>query len=186
MLNTSSPKVRARMFLGILCRSDEIKRAESRPQVYLVASAVSQVVGQVAWSNRRRSLSSELQVRYLDDSKETMRVSNLFAELNSSTKCKIFCSVLTGALLGTLLSLLVNSSLVEISLNPFFSFYFGVLFILVGVVILFRVKSHASTSKRIVLLTLAVLVLTSGILSLFFQRRWLFHLTPPAKIPLYR
>ena len=43
--------------------------------------------------------------------------------------CRLVGAVISGALLGAALSFVVNCTLVEISLNPFFSFYFGILFL---------------------------------------------------------
>ena len=53
---------------------------------------------------------------------------------SSFCSCRVACACIGGALLGAALSFVVNCTLVEISLNPFFSFYFGLLF-LVGLVV---------------------------------------------------
>ena len=43
--------------------------------------------------------------------------------------------------IGALISFVVNCTLIEISLSPFFSFYFGLLFMAVGFLIFFRAGS---------------------------------------------
>lgn len=96
-----------------------------------------------------------------------------------------FGVMLGGACLGALLSFVVNCTLVEISLNPFFSFYFGILFIVVGIAILWRVNSHGSATKRWLLFLFATAVLVSGFLCFFFDKNWVFTLSAKAKIPLY-
>ena len=79
------------------------------------------------------------------------------------SKLRFFLAVLVGAALGTVLSFLVNSALVEISLNPFFSFYFGLLFGFVGTLIIYRVKSQEKFQKGVGLLVFGCLVLLSGL-----------------------
>jgi uncharacterized membrane protein YfcA len=51
-------------------------------------------------------------------------------------------SAIVGACLGAFISWIVNCTLVEISVNAFFSIYFGVLFVVVGVFMLWRIKSQ--------------------------------------------
>lgn len=104
---------------------------------------------------------------------------------NEKPKLRIFFAVAAGAGLGTALSFLVNSALVEISLNAFFSFYFGILFLFVGSVLIFRIKNNETFQKRIGLFIFAVLVLISGLLCFFFQPSWMFDLPPAAKVPIY-
>ena len=97
-----------------------------------------------------------------------------------------FLAVVSGALLGLVLSFLVNCTLVEISLNAFFRFYFGCLFVLVGGGILVRVCAQRQEPlRRLLLVTFALMVLSSGVLCFFFQDRWIFELGTAAKIPLY-
>lgn len=49
-------------------------------------------------------------------------------------------SLIVGSLNGVMIALIVNCTLLEISLNAFFSTYFGVLFISIGSTILWRVR----------------------------------------------
>merc|ERR1719305_703090 len=50
-------------------------------------------------------------------------------------------AALIGMGIGALISFVVNCTLIEISLSPFFSFYFGLLFMAVGFLIFFRAGS---------------------------------------------
>merc|ERR1712129_641312 len=54
----------------------------------------------------------------------------------------IFGIMDVGILLGVIISLIVNCTLVEISISSFFSLYFGILFIVVGGIILWRIFSQ--------------------------------------------
>jgi hypothetical protein len=104
----------------------------------------------------------------------------------SMLSVRSFLAVVSGALLGLLLSFLVNCTLVEISLNAFFRFYFGCLFVLVGGGILVRVCAQRQEPlRRLLLVTFALMVLASGVLCFFFEDRWIFELSTAAKIPLY-
>ena len=79
----------------------------------------------------------------------------------------------------------VDSTLVEISTNAFFSLYFGVLFMIIGIIIATRVhKSAYESFHRKLLLAFSVLIVVSGGLCVVAQRHT-FHLSPPAKVPLY-
>jgi len=98
-------------------------------------------------------------------------------------------SGITGVLLGIAISLIVNCTLVEISLSSFFSLYFGILFIFVGVVILWRVHSTESYDQqarpKTQLALFAVLIVISGFISIVLERDWFVGLKPMSKVPLY-
>ena len=97
-------------------------------------------------------------------------------------------SVLSGCLLGVLMSAITNSTLVEISLNTFFAFYFGLLFLLIGFMILWRIvvsKSQMESSRKPVLAVFACLVVVSGVLCLIFKHRWFFTMSVAQKVPIY-
>ncbi|CAE8642991.1 unnamed protein product, partial [Polarella glacialis] len=53
-----------------------------------------------------------------------------------------------GVLLGIIISLIVNCTLVEISISSFFSLYFGFLFVVVGGIILWRIFSQDSADSK--------------------------------------
>lgn len=88
-----------------------------------------------------------------------------------------------------LISLIVNVALIEISISPFFSTYFGVLFILVGCLILWRVISHEAEGpfqlKRLHLSAFAGTIILSGALCFVLDVRIFAGLAPWMKVPLY-
>lgn len=98
-------------------------------------------------------------------------------------------SSLVGGGLGVVISMVVNSALIEISISPFFSTYFGVLFILVGCLILWRVVSHEATDpmqmKKVHLAVFAGIIILSGMLCFMLDRRLFQGLAPWMKVPLY-
>lgn len=98
-------------------------------------------------------------------------------------------SGIIGAFLGMVISLIVNCTLVEISLSAFFSMYFGILFIAVGVIILWRILGQESTdgtqTKRLQLTCFAILIILSGLVCFVLERNWFVGLTALSKVPLY-
>ena len=92
-----------------------------------------------------------------------------------------------GAALGAAVSWVVNCTLVEVSLSPFFSFYFGVLFVLIGAVIAWRVKTTAeliSATRVPVLYGFAGFVVFCGGLCFVLDEHW-FTFSRWWKVPLY-
>ncbi|VWU49393.1 conserved membrane protein, unknown function [Hepatocystis sp. ex Piliocolobus tephrosceles] len=97
-------------------------------------------------------------------------------------------SSIIGMILGIICSLIVNCTLVEVSLSTFFSMYFGILFIVVGIIIFWRLSANIgdeSENRRTQLMVLAAMIILSGFLCLFFERTWLFSLSTIAKVPIY-
>ena len=112
-----------------------------------------------------------------------------------------------GMLLGLAVSLIINSTLVEISVSPFFALYFGLLFMSVGGIIIYRLNglslltgantdsSEADQSlllapedeqKRKKQLTFfACLILFSGFLCFILEKNWFVGLSWTTKVPLY-
>merc|ERR1712137_810387 len=96
-----------------------------------------------------------------------------------------------GVLLGIIISLIVNCTLVEISISSFFSLYFGILFIIVGGMILWRIFSQESDDcigspvKRKPLAAFAFLIILSGLICFTLEQRWYHGLLPLMKVPLY-
>lgn len=89
-----------------------------------------------------------------------------------------------GVLLGAFVSFTVNCTLVEISINAFFSFYFGVLFILIGGLILWRTQTGDHPHPAM-LRTFASLVVLSGVLCFFLEQNWFLHTHANWKVPMY-
>ena len=93
-----------------------------------------------------------------------------------------------GAIFGVAVSWIVNCTLVEISLNSFFSVYFGTLFLLIGGIIFWRIfaggPAMGQPARKPLLVTFASLVIVSGILCFVLDENWV-RLSSGAKVPLY-
>lgn len=94
-----------------------------------------------------------------------------------------------GGGLGVVTATMVNLALIEITVSPFFSMYFGGVFTLVGCIILWRVQSHdaadSTQAKKMHLSAFAFLIISSG-LTCFLLDRGVFHgMRPWTKVPLY-
>lgn len=119
---------------------------------------------------------------------------------------KAAMSGFVGGLLGMAISLIVNSTLVEISVSPFFALYFGILFMSVGGIIIYRLNGAAlfnsadvtndadqalllapeDEQKRKKQLTFfACLILVSGFLCFILEKNWFIGLSWTTKVPLY-
>ena len=119
---------------------------------------------------------------------------------------KAAMSGFVGMILGIAVSLIVNSTLVEISVSPFFALYFGLLFMSVGGIIIYRLNgstlfssSGGNTDADQALLLMpedekrrkkqltffASLILVSGFLCFILEKNWFVYLTWVGKIPLY-
>lgn len=98
-------------------------------------------------------------------------------------------SAIVGGVLGVVISMVVNLALIEISISPFFSMYFGILFTLVGCLILWRVLAHETTEplqmKKLHLSIFAGTIILSGALCFLLDRRMFVGLAPWMKVPLY-
>ena len=95
-----------------------------------------------------------------------------------------------GILLGIVISLIVNCTLVEISISAFFSLHFGFLFIFVGVIILWRMFSQDGAAdmqggKRTPLIAFACLIILLGVLCFTPEQQWYHGMSPILKVPLY-
>ncbi|KAF4674545.1 hypothetical protein FOL47_009071 [Perkinsus chesapeaki] len=97
-----------------------------------------------------------------------------------------------GAVLGIIISLVVNCTLVEISMSAFFALYFGLLFISVGCVILWRISTQAQmvstpeeSARKKQLQLFASLIVVSGFLCFILEKNWFVGMSPVLKIPLY-
>ena len=116
---------------------------------------------------------------------------------------KAVMSGFVGMLLGIAVSLIVNSTLVEISVSPFFALYFGLLFMSVGGIIIYRLNgtslfnSNSDADQTLLLMPederkrkkqltfFAYLILVSGFLCFILEKNWFVGFSWIAKIPLY-
>ncbi|KEP65181.1 UNVERIFIED_CONTAM: membrane protein, putative [Hammondia hammondi] len=112
--------------------------------------------------------------------------------------CKGTVSACVGIALGIIASLIVNCTLVEISMSSFFSFYFGLLFVTVGSVILWRIQvtskmtadvsvggGESDPPRKVQLQFFAALIIVSGFLCFVLKKNWFVGLHPVVKVPLY-
>ncbi|CDJ35811.1 uncharacterized protein EMH_0092460 [Eimeria mitis] len=109
-------------------------------------------------------------------------------EMTKDMICKGAISAFVGVLLGIVSSLIVNCTLVEISVSSFFSVYLGIVFITVGAVILWRINvnaDEASHGRKLQLTFFAGLIVFSGVLCFLLKRNWFVGLHPLLKVPLY-
>lgn len=109
-------------------------------------------------------------------------------ELSRELICKGSLSAAVGVILGILCSLVVNCTLVEISLSAFFSVYFGILFVVVGLIILWRISANSdpdAQSRKQHLTFFAALIVLSGVLCFVLEKNWFVGLHTLAKVPLY-
>jgi len=101
----------------------------------------------------------------------------------------LFVGACIGALIGIFETLVVNLALVEISISPFFSLYFGILFLVVGILILIRVHNHdhlySDQYQKMYLMTFAGTIIFSGFLCFLLDRRMFAGLSSSLKVPLY-
>merc|ERR1712113_407568 len=95
-------------------------------------------------------------------------------------------NVVAGAALSAFVATITNFALVEISVSPMFSIYFGGLFILVGCLILWRVVSHQASEPlplpKLHLSIFAGMIVLSGFLCFLLDRRMFVGLKPWMKI----
>ncbi|CUV07237.1 unnamed protein product [Cryptosporidium hominis] len=100
-------------------------------------------------------------------------------------------STIVGILLGLVVSTTVNATLVEISLSPFFSTYFGLLFVIIGGLIFWKVyvtiipDEKNALNKRTSLLTFAALIIFSGFICFILENDWFLGMTPIIRVPIY-
>ena len=89
-----------------------------------------------------------------------------------------------GALIAMLVSFVVNCALVEVTLNGIFALYFGVLFLLISGVVVYRVRSGEHPHPHM-LLAFSLVMGLSGLVCLLFETTWLYALSSTVKVPLY-
>ena len=94
--------------------------------------------------------------------------------------------LVVGGLLGSFSSLLVNSSLIEVSISPFFAVAFGLLFISSGIMMAAQmVLDEQQIKNRWLLLFFILLNVFSGATCFMLERDWSRGLSASSKIPLY-
>ncbi|KAK6590458.1 hypothetical protein RS030_152319 [Cryptosporidium xiaoi] len=100
-------------------------------------------------------------------------------------------STLVGIVLGVIVSVTVNATLVEISLSPFFSTYFGLLFVVIGGLIYWKVyvtvahNEESGINKRKFLLIFSCLITLSGLICFLLENDWFIGTSPIVRVPVY-
>eukprot|EP00919_Chromeraceae_sp_WS-2016_P069772 GHVR01165412.1.p1 GENE.GHVR01165412.1~~GHVR01165412.1.p1 ORF type:complete len:244 (-),score=44.79 GHVR01165412.1:245-976(-) len=110
-----------------------------------------------------------------------------YVPLTANLVCRCSLSALVGLVLGVAVSLVVNCTLVEISLSAFFSMYFGLVFVVVGGAIIWRVSKQDDdgSSLRKQLIFFATMIIISGVICFMLERHLFVHMSALSKIPLY-
>jgi len=103
---------------------------------------------------------------------------------DSQKMWRMALAFLAGSVIGVLVSFTVNCTLVEISINAFFAVYFGILFLLIAGLILWRVK-NGDHPRPLLLMGFSSLVLVSGFLCFVLEKDWFIRMSPALKVPLY-
>jgi len=104
--------------------------------------------------------------------------------MDSQKLTRLTLAFLAGAVIGILVSFTVNCTLVEISINAFFAVYFGILFLLIAGLILWRVK-NGDHPRPCLLMSFSSLVLVSGLLCFILEKNWFVNMSAGFKVPLY-
>ena len=115
------------------------------------------------------------------------------SSMSPSLKSQGAISAAIGAVLGVAVSLIVNCTLIEISISPFFAFYFGALFISVGAVIIWRVGavtayqplSEDERMRKFQFQYFGYMIIFSGVLCFLLERHWFVGIHYVFKVPLY-
>ncbi len=105
-------------------------------------------------------------------------------DMDGQKVSRLGLAFLAGAVIGILVSFTVNCTLVEISINAFFAVYFGILFLLIAGLILWRVK-NGDHPRPCLLVCFSSLVLVSGLLCFILEKNWFVNMSPGLKVPLY-
>lgn len=112
---------------------------------------------------------------------------------------KRLLSGLTGAALGILCSILVNSTLIELCINVMFTIYFGLLFAGIGCLVLWRGYAESRKSElgevrrlkdsifshAVLAYTFGGFMIFSGLLCFVLRKDWFVGIDYKAKIPFF-
>ena len=102
---------------------------------------------------------------------------------------KLFTSGIIGLFICIFTSAIVNTTLVEISLNILFAFYFGICFMAIGILLILQINNmpcdEELMKRKPFLFIFGCMVLISGLFCLFLEDNWFYKLHYLEKIPLY-
>jgi hypothetical protein len=99
------------------------------------------------------------------------RDEKIFVELS---RLRLLCVTCIGAFLGMILSVATNSVLFEISVNRLFAFYFGLIFCVLGSLMLLRSVTQPTLAKKISVFIFSGIVIGAGACSFVFRTEWLW------------
>lgn len=106
----------------------------------------------------------------------------------AGTAARATTMVVGGGVLGASVAFVCSATMLEISKNRFFAIYFGLVFIIVGIVILARVAAAHATSRKLkaALMMLAIVVVGGGASCFVVDHNAArLGLSPAARIPFY-
>lgn len=102
---------------------------------------------------------------------------------------KYLAAVLVGALLGILCTVIISSGIIEICINRNFSFYFGFLFVGIGILLFWRnhieSKAHSTVvqrpsdnffSHRLLVYFVSLVCVVAGVLCVALRKDWYIRL----------
>ncbi|CAK64797.1 unnamed protein product (macronuclear) [Paramecium tetraurelia] len=110
-------------------------------------------------------------------------------QFKSTELIQLTASGVIGLIICLMASAIGNAVLVEISINIVFSAYFGICFIIIGILLLMRVNNLPENSQlqknKKFLQYFGIMVLSSGIICFCLERDWNKTMGYYTKIPLY-
>ncbi|EAR95916.2 membrane protein, putative (macronuclear) [Tetrahymena thermophila SB210] len=120
---------------------------------------------------------------------ETKQFVKYLGELSTYEILQCILSGIFGILICVFTSAIVNTTLVEISINIIFAFYFGVCFLMIGILLVMRIQSLPETSemgkRKPFLFIFSCMVIVSGTFCFFLEDNWFIKLPPFEKGPIY-
>jgi hypothetical protein len=105
-----------------------------------------------------------------------------------SFKKRILTSIMSlfiGMFIGIIISQIIGNSLIIISLNKFFSIIFGICFILLGIILFWRIYTNiVELSKKYIFIFFSFIVFISGIFCFILEKKWIY-ISITGKVSLY-
>jgi len=99
------------------------------------------------------------------------------------SKLPLILSTLLFGVIGSLVSFITNCTLAEISISAFFSLYFGLFFILIGMIVLYR--AHTAMQNQLLIGAFGICILLSGLICFMVEKNWFMGISAHTKIGLY-
>lgn len=106
-----------------------------------------------------------------------------YSSSGSESKMPLIISTIMFGITGSMVSFITNCTLAEISISAFFSLYFGIFFLLIGMIVSYR--AYNSTENRMLIGAFGLLILLSGIICFMVEKNWFLGISSHTKILLY-